>query len=110
MPRPRRAWRVYLLRCADGTLYTGATNDLARRLLRHAAGAAARYTRSRLPVTLVLEIPCRSRGAALRREAAVKALSRAEKLALVARRRRRMRTRPTAKRPATRRGTGRPTG
>ena len=106
MPRPRQAWRVYLLRCADGTLYTGATNDLARRLLRHAAGAAARYTRSRLPVTLVLEIPCRSRGAALRREAAVKALTRAGKLALVERRRRPVRTRPTGKRPATRRPTG----
>jgi putative endonuclease len=91
VPPPRRGWRVYLLRCADGTLYTGATNDLARRLLRHAAGAGARYTRSRLPVALVLEIPCRSRGEALRREAAVKALSRAEKLALVARRRRRRR-------------------
>lgn len=90
MPRLRQGWRVYLLRCADGTLYTGATNDLPRRLARHAAGAGARYTRSRLPVALVLEIPCRGRGAALRREAAVKAMTRAEKLSLVARGRRRL--------------------
>ncbi len=86
--RPRR-WRVYLLRCGDGSLSAGATNDLARRLRRHAAGTGGRYTRSRLPVALVLEIPCRDRGAALRREAALKALTRAEKLALLARSRRR---------------------
>lgn len=91
MPPRRRGWRVYLLRCADGTIYTGATNDLERRLLRHAAGTGARYTRSRLPVALVLDIRCRDRGEALRREAAVKALTRAGKLALLARRRRRRR-------------------
>ena len=79
----RRGWRVYLLSCGDGTLYAGVTNDLERRLARHAAGTGARYTRSRLPVTLVLEIPCRDRSAALRREAALKAMTRAEKLALV---------------------------
>jgi putative endonuclease len=89
----RRGWRVYLLRCADGTLYAGATNDLRRRLSRHAAGTGARYTRSRLPVTLVLEIPCRGRSTALRREAALKAMTRAEKLDLVARSRRRARLR-----------------
>ena len=99
MPRPRRGWRVYLLRCADGTIYTGATNDLPRRLARHDAGAGARYTRSRLPVALVLEIPCRGRGAAMRREAAIKAMTRAEKLALAARPRR---GRPPARgRPGT---------
>lgn len=102
MPRLRQGWRVYLLRCADGTLYTGATNDLPRRLARHAAGAGARYTRSRRPLALVLEIPCRGRGAALRREAAVKAMTRAQKLSLVARgRRRRARSpEPEAGRPA----------
>ncbi|HZY03162.1 MAG TPA: GIY-YIG nuclease family protein [Anaeromyxobacteraceae bacterium] len=84
----RRGWRAYLLRCADGTLYAGATNDLERRLSRHAAGTGARYTRSRLPVRLVLEIPCRGRGGALRREAALKAMTRAQKLALVRSRRR----------------------
>jgi putative endonuclease len=82
---PRRGWCVYLLRCGDGTLYAGATNDLAARLARHAAGRGARYTRSRLPVELVWVARVRGRGAALRREAAVKRLTRAEKLALVAR-------------------------
>jgi putative endonuclease len=76
---------VYLLRCRDGSLYAGATNDLARRLERHARGEGARYTRSRLPVVLVHAERAADRGAALRREAAVKRLSRAEKLALVAR-------------------------
>jgi putative endonuclease len=85
--RRQGGWRVYLLRCGDGTLYTGATNDLARRLERHRAGTGARYTRSRLPVRLVHDEPAGDRGAALRREAAVKRLSRAEKLALVAGRR-----------------------
>lgn len=82
---PRRAgWRVYLLRCRDGSLYAGATNDLARRVARHAAGQGARYTRSRLPVVLVHEERVRDRSAALRREAAIKRLTRAAKLALVA--------------------------
>jgi putative endonuclease len=76
-------WCVYVLRCGDGSLYTGATNDLARRLARHAAGRGARYTRSRLPVALVHVEPARGRGAALRREAAVKRLPRVGKLALV---------------------------
>jgi putative endonuclease len=80
---PRPPWRVYLLRCGDGTLYAGATNDLAVRVARHAAGRGARYTRSRLPVALVYEEPARDRGAALRREAALKRLTRAQKLALV---------------------------
>ncbi len=82
---PRRGWCVYLLRCGDGTLYAGATNDLAARLARPAAGRGARYTRSRLPVELVWVARARGRGAALRREAAVKRLTRAEKLALVTR-------------------------
>jgi len=77
-------WRVYILRCRDGSLYTGATNDLARRLSRHAEGTGARYTRSRLPIRLIYDEPARDRGAALRREAALKRLTRAEKLALVA--------------------------
>ncbi|MFL5270896.1 MAG: GIY-YIG nuclease family protein [Anaeromyxobacteraceae bacterium] len=76
-----------MLRCGDGSLYTGATNDLERRLARHAGGSGARYTRSRLPVRLVYDEPARDRGAALRREAALKRLTRAEKLALVAARR-----------------------
>ncbi|BDG05856.1 hypothetical protein AMOR_48520 [Anaeromyxobacter oryzae] len=75
---------MYLLRCRDGSLYAGATNDLAARVARHAAGRGARYTRSRLPVVLVWTATARGRGAALRREAALKRLTRAEKLALVA--------------------------
>jgi putative endonuclease len=85
-PRPApRGWRVYLLRCRDGTLYAGATCDLARRLERHAAGRGARYTRSRLPVELVYQERARGRGAALSREAALKRLTRGEKLALTRR-------------------------
>lgn len=75
---------VYILRCGDGTLYTGCTNDLPRRLQAHQSGRGAKYTRSRLPVELVYweEVPDWS--AALRREAAIKRLTREKKLALVA--------------------------
>jgi putative endonuclease len=82
VPRPR-GWRVYVLRCGDGSLYTGVTNDLARRLSAHARGRGGSYTRSHLPVILVHEERVRDRGAALRREAEVKRLARAEKLLLV---------------------------
>jgi putative endonuclease len=78
-----RTWAVYVLRCGDGTLYTGATCDLTRRLGQHRAGRGARYTRARLPVALLWSERARDRGAALRREAAVKRLTRAEKLRLV---------------------------
>jgi len=84
-----RGWRVYVLRCGDGSLYTGATNDLAARVARHAAGKGARYTRARLPVRLVYEEGAAGRGAALRREAALKRLTRPQKLELVAGARRR---------------------
>ncbi|HEY6004284.1 MAG TPA: GIY-YIG nuclease family protein, partial [Anaeromyxobacter sp.] len=73
-------WFVYLLRCRDGSLYAGATNDLERRVAAHACGRGGRYTRSRLPVALVHAEPARDRGAALRREAALKRLTRARKL------------------------------
>ena len=75
---------MYLLRCRDGSLYTGWTVDLERRLARHRTGAASRYTASRLPVELELAIPMPDRTAARREEARIKRLSRAEKLALVA--------------------------
>jgi putative endonuclease len=78
----RVAW-VYLLRCADGTLYCGWTVDVERRLAAHNAGRASRYTRSRLPVDLVWSRPMADRGAARREEARIKALSRTAKLALV---------------------------
>jgi putative endonuclease len=76
------AW-VYLLRCRDGSLYTGWTVDLERRLARHRAGTASRYTASRLPVELQLALPMPDRTAARREEARIKRLTRAAKLALV---------------------------
>jgi putative endonuclease len=81
------AW-VYLLRCADGTLYCGWTVDLEQRLAAHNAGRASRYTRSRLPVELAWSQPQPDRGAARREEARIKTLPRAQKLALIAARRR----------------------
>ena len=74
---------VYLLRCGDGTLYAGFTNDLARRLAVHNAGRGAKYTRSRLPVELVYWENFSNKSSALKREYAIKRLSRAEKLSLI---------------------------
>jgi predicted GIY-YIG superfamily endonuclease len=73
---------VYLLRCHDGSLYTGITNDLDRRLSAHRAGTASAYTRSRRPLGLAYREEMPDRGAALKREAAIRRLSRAAKLAL----------------------------
>jgi putative endonuclease len=81
------SWIVYLLRCRDGSLYTGITTDLERRLARHRAGTASAYTRARRPVRLVYHEYQLDRPAALRREAALRRLSRAEKLELVRSRR-----------------------
>jgi putative endonuclease len=78
------AW-VYLLRCGDGSLYTGWTTDVQRRVARHRAGKASRYTASRLPVELALALPMADRTAARREEARVKRLTRAQKLVLVER-------------------------
>jgi putative endonuclease len=83
MPAPG-PWLVYILRCRDGSLYTGITTDLAKRLRAHAAGKASRYTRSRLPVRPVYGEPQATKSLALKREAAIKALSRPQKLRLVA--------------------------
>jgi putative endonuclease len=77
------AW-VYILRCADGSLYTGWSSDVPRRLARHGSGKASRYTASRLPVELALALPMPDRTAARREEARIKALDRAGKLALIA--------------------------
>ena len=79
-------WVVYLVRCADHTLYCGITNDLAARLAAHAAGKGAKYTRGRGPLELVAVQRCRDKRVALRIEHAVKRLSRPEKLALDAQR------------------------
>jgi putative endonuclease len=91
---------VYLLRCRDGSLYCGWTNDLARRLTRHNAGTGAAYTRSRRPVALVWHEECAGRGAALSREHAIKRLARRDKLRLVAGARTAAASRPRARRRA----------
>ena len=78
-------WHVYLLRCIDGSLYAGITTDLDRRLAEHNAGAAgAKYTRARRPVLLVWSETAADRGAASRREYALRRLSRQQKEALIA--------------------------
>ena len=82
-PRHAGSWVVYMLACRDGSLYTGVTNELSRRLRAHAAGRGGAYTRARRPVRLVFVEGQEGRGAALRREAGLKRLSRAAKLALV---------------------------
>ena len=76
-------WFVYVLRCGDGTLYAGATNDVARRVAAHRSGTGARYTRGRGPLRLVYSEPCADKPAALRREHAIKRLSRTDKLRLL---------------------------
>lgn len=73
---------VYILLCADGTLYTGWTNDVEKRLAAHNAGRGAKYTRGRRPVTLLYAEECASRSEAMSREAAIKKLTREEKLLL----------------------------
>lgn len=77
-------WCVYILQCADGTLYTGSAADLSRRLQAHRQGRGAKYTRSRLPVSVVYSEAASDRSCAQRREAAIKALNRAQKLRLIA--------------------------
>ena len=74
---------VYLLRCADGTLYTGYTDDPVRRTKVHNAGKGAKYTRTRLPVELVYQEACADKSAALRREYEIKQLTRVQKLKLI---------------------------
>lgn len=77
------AW-VYMLRCADGSLYTGWSTDVQRRLGRHRSGKGSRYTASRLPLELALALPMADRAAAMREEARIKRLDRAAKLSLIA--------------------------
>ena len=77
-------WHVYIVRCGDGTLYTGVAKDLDARLAAHNHGAGAKYTRGRRPVTLVYREPVPDRPAALRRERAIKRLAAADKRALIA--------------------------
>jgi predicted GIY-YIG superfamily endonuclease len=81
--KPGDKWFVYILRCSDGSLYTGITKEARRRCEQHNAGTASRYTRSRLPVALVYQERQASRSLALKREAAIKAMSRLEKESLI---------------------------
>jgi len=74
---------TYILSCADGTLYTGWTNDLDRRLATHNAGRGGKYTRARLPVTLVYHEEFATKEEAMAREWAIKQLTRSEKLRLI---------------------------
>jgi putative endonuclease len=77
-------WIVYILECSDRSLYTGITNDLDRRLKEHRAGRGAKYTRHRSPLTVRYAERRRTKSAALIREAAIKSLTRSEKLTLIA--------------------------
>lgn len=79
-----KQWVLYILECKDGSLYTGITDHIERRLAAHRAGKGAKYTRGRTPLTLRYVEQCLDRSSALRREAAVKNLTRREKLALCA--------------------------
>lgn len=80
-------WFVYVLRCADGSLYTGITTDVTRRCRQHNGGTASKYTRSRRPVELLYRETHPDQSSALKREAAIKAMDRRAKLALVRRKR-----------------------
>jgi len=82
MPRAAKAWFVYLARCADGSLYTGISIDVAARIAAHDAGRGARYTRGRGPLQLCAVRRCASKGAALRLELLIKQLPRAHKEAI----------------------------
>lgn len=76
-------WHVYILRCGDGTLYTGIANDVERRLAAHRAGKGAKYTRGRGPLELVYTEQAADKSAALRREIEIKRLTKQEKEALL---------------------------
>ena len=76
-------WYLYILRCRDDTLYTGITTDVEKRLEAHSSGRGAKYTRGRGPLTLVYQEECGTHSDALKRELAVKALTRSEKEALI---------------------------
>ena len=77
------SWYVYMLRCSDGSLYTGYTDDPERRFACHNSGKGAKYTRSRLPVTLVYREECADKPTAMKREYAIKQLKKQQKEALI---------------------------
>lgn len=78
-----KPWQLYILRCGDGTLYTGIAVDAGKRLLAHQRGQGAKYTRGRGPLTLVYTESCPSHSAALKRELEIKAMPRKEKQRLI---------------------------
>ena len=78
-----KIWYLYILRCGDGSLYTGITTDIQSRLDAHRAGKGAKYTRGRAPLELVYSENCGDHSAALKRELEVKSLPRAEKMKLI---------------------------
>ena len=78
-----KTWYVYILKCGDGSLYTGITDDVMRRLEQHSSGKGAKYTRGRGPLELVYQEECSDKSTALRRECEIKALTRAEKLKMI---------------------------
>lgn len=78
-----KQWKVYILRCGDGSLYTGVTTDVAARLEMHRSGRGAKYTRSRLPLELVYTEDCPDKVTAFQREWQIKHLTREEKLNLL---------------------------
>jgi len=77
-------WFVYIVECADNTLYTGITNDLKKRILTHNQSKGAKYTKARLPVKLKYFIECEDKSLASKEEYRIKKLSREEKLKLIA--------------------------
>ena len=77
------SWYIYILRCGDDTLYTGITDDVEKRFAAHAAGKGAKYTRGRGPLALVYTEEVEDKSTALKREHAIKKLSRTEKLKLI---------------------------
>lgn len=79
----QRKWFVYIVQCADGTLYTGTTPDVEKRIAAHNAGTGAKYTRQRLPVQLMFTESCVDKSTALKREFVLKKMTRADKFALI---------------------------
>jgi putative endonuclease len=82
-PGTKQRWLIYILECGDGTLYTGVSNNVEARIAAHRAGKGAKYTRGRLPLKLIFTITCRNKSAALKKEYAIKRLSREEKVNLI---------------------------
>lgn len=81
--KSKSTWHIYILRCGDGSFYTGITTDIKRRVKEHKDGVGAKYTRGRGPLKLVYRETCKNRSVASKREAEIKRMSRKEKLGLI---------------------------